>query len=241
MVKLMIDVPTILAGSLLVVTIVVALKYYQVLRGARKEYESARETVDDIVLSFNRQLQQETQRLEASAYKIEGLSSKVEGISRSIGQMHESLQTNELKLASALQAKNEVSIKLDEMGKQVQGVVTAQSSFETRISNLDDQVRQALVMPEPNVQAVIPIKRDRALAPLTDTELSVLEMLASEGPKTAPEIKEQVKLSREHTARLMKKLYEGGYLERDTGKIPFKYSVKKEMRDILKRTEGQSA
>jgi chromosome segregation ATPase len=237
----MIDVPTILAGSLLVVTILVALKYYQVLRGAREEYESARETVDDIVLSFNRQLQQETQRLEASAYKIEGLSSKVEGISRSIGQMHESLQTNELKLASALQEKNEVSIKLDEMGKQVQGVVTAQSSFETRISNLDDQLRQALVMPEPNVQAVMPIKRDRALAPLTDTELSVLEMLASEGPKTAPEIKERVKLSREHTARLMKKLYEGGYLERDTGKIPFKYSVKKEMRDILKRTEGESA
>jgi hypothetical protein len=39
----------------------------------------------------------------------------------------------------------------------------------------------------------------------------------------------------------MKKLYEGGYLERDTGKIPFKYSVKKEMGEILKRTEGESA
>ena len=40
------------------------------------------------------------------------------------------------------------------------------------------------------------------MAALTDTEIAVLEMLSSEGPKTAPEIKERVHLSREHTARL---------------------------------------
>jgi DNA-binding MarR family transcriptional regulator len=73
---------------------------------------------------------------------------------------------------------------------------------------------------------------------LTDTELTVLEFLASEGPKTAPEIKERVKLSREHTARLMKKLYEEGYLERETGKIPFRYNVKKEMEKFLKKPES---
>jgi DNA-binding Lrp family transcriptional regulator len=105
---------------------------------------------------------------------------------------------------------------------------------------LSEQVKQFPTIPEPNVQTVIPIKRDRALAPLTETELSVLEMLASEGPKTAPEIKDRVKLSREHTARLMKKLYEGGYLERDTTKIPFKYSVKKEMEALLKKTAGEA-
>lgn len=237
----MFDVSTILASTLLIVTVVVALEYYKVLRRARREYESARETVDDVVLSFNRQLQHEAERLEASAYKIEGLSSRVDGISKSIGQMQGTLQEKELKLASALQEDNRVSMKLDEMGKQVQGLVTAQSTFESKISSLDEQLRQGLVMPEPNVQGVMPIRRDRALAPLTDTELSVLETLTSEGSKTAPEIKERVKLSREHTARLMKKLYEGGYVERDTGKIPFKYSAKKEMQDILKRAEGESA
>jgi DNA-binding MarR family transcriptional regulator len=76
---------------------------------------------------------------------------------------------------------------------------------------------------------------------LTDTEISVLEMLAAEGSKTAPEIKEKVQLSREHTARLMKKLYEEGYLERETNKIPFKYSVKKEMENLLKKPENAQA
>jgi predicted transcriptional regulator len=65
-----------------------------------------------------------------------------------------------------------------------------------------------------------------------------LELLSAEGAKTAPEIKERVHLSREHTARLMKKLYEGGYLERETGKIPFKYSVKKEMEKLLRKPEN---
>jgi hypothetical protein len=39
----------------------------------------------------------------------------------------------------------------------------------------------------------------------------------------------------------MKKLYESGYLERDTNKIPFKYSVKKEMEKLLKKTESEAA
>jgi hypothetical protein len=35
----------------------------------------------------------------------------------------------------------------------------------------------------------------------------------------------------------MKKLYEEGYLERETGKLPFKYRVKEEMARLLKKTE----
>ncbi len=78
------------------------------------------------------------------------------------------------------------------------------------------------------------------MAPLTETELSVLEVLASEGKKTAPEIRSRIKLTREHTARLMKKLYEKGYLEREAGKMPYSYSIKEEMRRILKKTEAKT-
>ena len=77
------------------------------------------------------------------------------------------------------------------------------------------------------------------MSALTETEVVVLEMLSAEGPKTAPEIKDRVRLSREHTARLMKKLYEKGYLERATGKIPFKYSIKEEMKKFLNKAESE--
>jgi hypothetical protein len=36
----------------------------------------------------------------------------------------------------------------------------------------------------------------------------------------------------------MKKLYEEGYLERETGNIPFRYSVKKEMEKLLRKPES---
>jgi DNA-binding MarR family transcriptional regulator len=103
---------------------------------------------------------------------------------------------------------------------------------------LQEQIEKLSVLPEVKAEPVIPIRRDKAMAALTDTEISVLEMLAEEGAKTAPEIKARVQLSREHTARLMKKLYEEGYLERETGKIPFMYNVKKEMEKFLNKPES---
>ena len=59
----------------------------------------------------------------------------------------------------------------------------------------------------------------------TPTELQVLSLLASQGPKSAPEIGVAIGRSREHTARLMKRLYEEGYVRRDQARTPFRYSV----------------
>ena len=59
----------------------------------------------------------------------------------------------------------------------------------------------------------------------TPTELQVLTLLANEGPKSAPEIGRFVGRSREHTARLMKKLFDEGYVRRDPTRIPFRYST----------------
>src|SRR6266581_242785 len=59
----------------------------------------------------------------------------------------------------------------------------------------------------------------------TPTELQVLALLSEQGPKSAPEIGHLVVRSREHSARLMKKLFEEGYVRRDQSRIPFRYSL----------------
>ncbi len=59
----------------------------------------------------------------------------------------------------------------------------------------------------------------------TPTELQVLALLSEQGPKSAPEIGHLVGRSREHSARLMKKLFEEGYVKRDQSRIPFRYSL----------------
>jgi predicted HTH transcriptional regulator len=100
--------------------------------------------------------------------------------------------------------------------------------------------KQVFEIPETKIETAIPIKRERALAPLTETELHVLEIIAEGGEKTAPEIKDLIKLTREHSARLVKKLYEEGYLERSTEKTPYAYRVKEEMLKILKKTSMET-
>ena len=225
----------ILAGILLTVTVCAAVEYYRQLHRVQKEYEKAKEAVEDIVLSFNRQLKNEAERLELVAYKVEAVSSKGDKALSRTEEASKKVQILEAKVGAVLEDRDKVLTRLDEIDKKVRDAVASQETLSAKVYSIEEQSRQFAVAPEAKVEAVIPIKREKALAPLTETELSVLEMLASEGPKTAPEIKGRIKLSREHTARLMKKLYEEGYLERDTGKIPFKYHVKEELGKLLKK------
>jgi uncharacterized membrane protein YgaE (UPF0421/DUF939 family) len=237
----MTEVLLVLIGVLLAITVSAAIEYYRQLGKVQKEYEKAKEAVEDIVLSFNKQLKREAEKLEFFAYKTEAVASKSDGAMNKMEEAEKKLNILEAKIGVAVGDRERMSTRLDEIDKKVCDAVASQETLAAKVSSVEEQARQFSTMPEAKIEAVIPIKREKALAPLTETEVSVLEMLASEGPKTAPEIKERVKLSREHTARLMKTLYEEGYLERDTRKIPFKYSVKKEMERILKKAESEVA
>jgi predicted transcriptional regulator len=229
----------ILVGVLLAMTVGAAVEYYKQLRKAKREYEKARMAVEDIVISFNRQFKQEADRLELVAYKVEAVSSKSEKALQTMEDSNERILGLEKKVNITLEDKEKVLMKLNEIDGKARDLVTSQETLVSRLSTIEEQAQRPTLMQEAKIDSVIPIKREKALAPLTETELSVLEMLSLEGSKTAPEIKSKIRLSREHTARLMKKLYEDGYLERDTGKIPFKYSVKKEMEKLLKKSESE--
>jgi len=237
----MTDAILVVTGILLSATTFAAIEYYRHVRRAQKEYERAKEAVDDIVFSFNRQLKREAEKLEALGYKIEAIRGKNDGASARADGVLRKVDALETKFVARLEVAEQLRQRLDEVERKTRDLVASNETLETRFSGLEEQTKAVLTASEPGPQAVIPIRREKAMGQLTETELSVLEYLASDGPKTAPEIKERVKLSREHTARLMKKLYEGGYLERETGKIPFRYSVKKEMEKLLKKPERQAA
>ena len=236
----MLDILLVLVGILIAVTIGAAMEYYRQLRRAQKEYEKARGAIEDIILSFNRQFKSERGKLEAIAYKVEAVDAKTGGFSNIAGEIEKKVIDLETNSATNSGDKQKIMTLLDEVDQKIRGAVASQEMLNAKITNLENQITQFATIPEAKIEAAIPIKREKALAQLTETELAVLELLVSEGPKTAPEIKERVGLSREHTARLMKKLYEEGYLERETAKIPFKYSVKKEMEKLLKKTESMA-
>jgi chromosome segregation ATPase len=227
-----------LACVFFAVAIGAAFEYYRHIIKVKGEYEKAKEAFNDVILSFSRELKRVAETLESISYKVDAASSRSGEAIKRVEKLEGKVSGLEAKVSFTPEELKDMRAKLDEVDKKTRDISASHETLITKITSLENQAQKLPMVPESSVEAAIPIKREKALAPLTETELAVLEMLAAEGPKTAPEIKDRIKLSREHTARLMKKLYEEGYLERDSSKIPFKYGVKKEMEKLLKKTEA---
>ena len=225
---------------MLATTITAALEYYIQIRKAQKEFEKAKSIVEDIVLSFNRELKRETNKLDAIAFKIEGNSAKSDRGLEKANTLEKKIVPIENQIGAISKSSTIILSEVTGLESKIKDIEASQEILKVKIEGFEEQFQKLNISPEIS-EPVVPIKRDKAMAALTDTEIAVLEMLSSEGPKTAPEIKGRVKLSREHTARLMKKLYEEGYVEREAGKIPFRYSIKKEMEKLLKKTENSQS
>ena len=227
-------------SALLFVTISALLLYYRRIKTLRQEYERARGVVEDIVVGVDSQFQRQKDRVLFVAQKVEAASlenkkvvNKIEGVERQLADFTKVV-------GEVPQIEEKVSGQLEEMRSEVKGIKEAQDKVMKKLVEVE-KIRQEAYVPEAKIEAAIPIRREKALEPLTETELMVLETIGKEGEKTAPEIREKIGLTREHTARLMKKLYKDGYLERDTHKMPYIYRLKEEMRKILKRREAKTS
>jgi len=219
-------------------TLFVTILYSKRIVDAYKKYIDAKNVVNDVVLSFNRQLKMQEDQLETSTRKISVLSSHNKFFAERLENQEKEVQTLANRVESFSDMKK-ISPRIGVLENRLDEVVSIKDALLKKIAVIEkQQLRRKDSGTE--IETAIPIKRERVLAPLTTTELTVLEFLAVEGEKTAPEIKEQIELSREHTARLMKKLYEKGYLERSAKKIPFTYKLNEEMQKILKKPEQKS-
>ena len=118
--------------------------------------------------------------------------------------------------------------------KQDERILDMMGKFEVIQSRVTDRlaaqplagVHQVRV-PEEKPQVVEPkvaATRVEVQAGLDPTEKTVIKLLGS-GPKSSVEIKELVGRSREHTARLMKNLFDRGLVARDDSKKPFLYEL----------------
>ncbi len=234
------DLLLIAAILLFLVALGASVIYHKRIRKVEAEYGKARNVVSDIITSFNSQLDTQRKILATVAQKTEVLSSQTERVTRSI-ERYERRSTNFAhKLDAVSDAEGKVATQIEELYKRVEKVDEGQKDISRKFEELGKARPEAVAMPRASIEAAIPIRKERALAPLTETELSVLEILAEEGRMPAPEIKERLRLTREHTSRLMKKLYVDGYLERDTRKMPYVYSIKEEMLKILKKRAAKT-
>ena len=223
---------------LFAVIVIVSALYYKQIRGLREKYEEARNVVGDIVVSFNSQLRGYKEKLDAISHKTVVLSSRNERVASTVKEHDGRLKKIVSKINTFSGSEQKIAAHIQDANKRIESLVAAQKSITKKLAEVERLGQRISAAPKAEsakIEAPIPIKREKALAPLTETELRVLKTLASNGPKTAPEIRDKIKLTREHTARLMKKLYEAGYLERSAQRIPYTYRIKKEMLKILQK------
>jgi DNA-binding Lrp family transcriptional regulator len=110
--------------------------------------------------------------------------------------------------------------------------IVVEEAFEPVKSSLQSTMNQSPLRTDPSI-----VQPGSLNSITTPTELQILTLLANEGPKSAPEIGRFVGRSREHTARLMKKLFDEGYVRRDQTRIPFRYSTVERVKQSFTRPE----
>lgn len=201
--------------------------YYKRIRFVQEKYEAAREVIGDIVISFNGQLRLLEEHVRKVRHRLEFLSVR----SGDVTDITEQLKKFEKQLG-------DITFKMDKTSALKDQIEKLRKRIDKLTENQKSIMQQMVKPQEVQIEGVIPIRREQALAQLTPTELRILEVLSEEGQKTAPEIKNKIGLTREHTARLMKKLYEKGYIERSETRTPYIYRIQEEMRRILEKNKS---
>lgn len=233
---MILDFMFVLTIILLVGTSSALFLYFKRITRANIEYEKAKGIVENIVISIDHQFKRQKNRILFFVDKIENIILENKKIEKKIEEYDNRIIDLTQKIDRPPNIEKNISGEINKIKNEIQELKLIQETFIDKLNEIE-KIKQKSKTPEIKIESAIPIRREKALEPLTETELEVLETIGKEGEKTAPEIKIKIGLTREHTARLMKKLYKDGYLERDTHKMPYIYRLKEEMQKILKKRE----
>lgn len=208
------------------ITIIFASTYYKKILYAQREYDTAKEFVSGIVLTFKRRMEKQDEKIDGIAYNVEGLQSAEEQGEKQDHVLQVKINNLTKSLTSVFMINKTIVNNLLSVRKTVDGLKTAHEEVRKKIEFLEAEHQKTLQKPE--------FKKESEQKPtstsLTSTEDQIIQILLSEGAKSAPEIEKRIGKTREHTSRLMKKLWQQGYIERDTHAIPFIYRPTKELK-----------
>ena len=179
---------------------------------------------------------------------VNTLNQRIKELNGKVEDSISKLETYFLKVEELKEKEEENSEKIRELADGLKDTLRAQVNLARMLRVLDEKVLGLSRKVEKNIfKQSLPEKKfdvekgskflsltrnhGMGLAGLTPTEMKVLRVLATSGPKTASEIREVIGKTREHSARLMKKLFLEGYVERDTSTIPYLYKLSSRIKE----------
>ena len=204
-------------AALFAITLAASLIFYRRIKMAQREYEGSKDVVGTITAGFTRQVNKLEQSIQEN--RNDAVTAKVTAAEalNSSGETKEAL----------LQGLEEVK-KLQD---KVHSTESAVESFKKELQRLASTPR--IPLQAPSLEAPIPVQQASVFDRFTDTELEVLVKIVELGEGTVPEIRDHIKKTREHTARMLKRLYDTGFIDRNTSGMPYRYSVRKEIKELI--------
>ena len=199
------------------VTVVASLIYYKRIKEAQAEYDNSKDLVRSITVAFSQQLKK---------------------VARSIGTVEKGAAEAQFHASEALKESGEaveaVKVTSDQLSELSGKMEETDKKIESLLEEMQSLARSRPVATvQPSVDAAIPLRQDAVLERLTPTELEVLMLIEEMGEASGPAIRESINKTREHTARLLKKLYEQGFIDRNTSGMPYRYNVRKEIKELI--------
>ena len=209
---------------LFAVTTIASFIYYKRISQAQQEYEESRDIVRGITNGFTRQIS----RLTAA---ISGFEIDASDAQRIAAQALEASR-------KAVEASNSGVDERKLLAQRFEGT-------EKTIEVIRKEIRELSKRPVPLVRAVpldapIPLQQGDVLNQLTPTEFDVLTLIDEMGEGSVPEIRERIQKTREHTARLLKKLFDKGFIDRNTSSMPYRYHLRKEVVELVKNHQARN-
>lgn len=224
--------------SLLVVTVFASYTYYKKILEAQGEYIKSKNVIQSITFGFTRQVKRISNQfldIENNVQDAYIMASEAMKSSDKTLKIVENLQIEPNDINEQIVSQQ---VRLDNHSKLLERQVEILSSYDKDIKTLREEVKILASKPPirqiiRDVDAPIPVDESDILAQLTGTEIEVLKLMQNMGFSSVPQIKKKISKTREHTSRLLKKLFDKGFIDRNTSSMPYRYQVRKEVKDLI--------
>lgn len=227
----------IVALSALLLGAIMLITYRKRLVPLIREYKNSRGLIETLTVGLHRRIADQSRKLEEVRSMAEAARSEAAKNETAIAEHESRFEVLVEGVKASIKAETIITRKFDEVITKLESVERRGSDLEGQIKLLDQ--RYLGLLPETETASALPVHGESALSQLTPTEILILSMLLERGPSAVAEIRMGIGKTREHTARLMKKLHENVYVERDTSSIPYKYKLTEKYQTLIKRQPAQ--
>ncbi len=209
---------------LFAVTTIASIIYYRIISQAQEEYVQSRDIVRGLTNGFTRQ--------------ISRLTDAISGFESDASDAY-------MVAAQALDA-SKLAVEASKSGGDERKLLAERfEGTEKTIAELRREIQELSKRPVPHmrpapIDAPIPLQQRDVLDQLTTTEFDVLVLIDELAEGSVPEIREKIQKTREHTARLLKKLFDKGFIDRNTSSMPYRYHLRKEIVELVKNHQARN-